>query len=216
MDKPGALAGLNRRILEAYSRRTTEALRAAAPLRIALPDLEPILARNVAKEIQKDALVIRRAGAALAAGQADRDAMSGLLDATKDIDRAFLAQVNRLPVRIVVPYEEIAPIRMRRIERLFAAASRILGAWRAAPGLRAAIQECYPRAELEQLAWDLLRLYAVETRVLSRAVQLPMLLVPLREHFAQRVYEIMGDAARGLSVELTATVFRKKASRQVP
>ena len=69
MDRPGALAGLNRRILEAYSRRTTDTLRAVLPLRVALPHLDPVLARNVAKETQKDALVIRRAGVMLAAGR---------------------------------------------------------------------------------------------------------------------------------------------------
>ena len=53
------------------------------------------------------------------------------------------------------------------------------------PRVRAAVQESYPRAELEQLLWDLLRLYAVETRVLSRSVQLPALLVPVRERIAQ-------------------------------
>jgi len=45
-------------------------LRAALPLRLALPALEPFLAENVAKEVRKDALVIRRAGEALAPGAA--------------------------------------------------------------------------------------------------------------------------------------------------
>ena len=215
MDRPGVLAGLNRRILEAYSRRTTDRLRAALPLRVALPPLEPLLARNIAKETQKDALVIRRAGATLAGGgQPDRDAMSGLLDATKDIDRAFLEQVGTLPIRIVIPYHEIAPIRMQRIECLFAAACRILGAWGTERGLRAAVQESYPRAELERLLGDLLRLYAVETRVLSRSVQLPALLVPVRERIAQSLYEIMSDVARRLAGELTVAVFRKNPSRR--
>jgi len=215
VDRPGALAGLNRKILEAYSRRTINRLRAALPLRVALPHLEPILARNVAKETQKDALVIRRAGATLAGGrQPDRDALSGLLDATKEIDMAFLAQVGMLPIRIVVPYHEIAPIRMQRIERLFAAACRILGAWGMERGLRAAVQESYPRDELERLLGDLLRLYAAETRVLSRSVQLPALLVPLRERIAQSLYEIMSDVARRLAGEVTLAVFRKNPSRR--
>jgi hypothetical protein len=206
---------LNRRILEAYSRRTIDTLRAALPLRIALPHLEPVLARNVAKETQKDALVIRRAGAMLAAGrEPDREALSGLLEATQDIDRAFLAQVGALPIRIVVPYHEIAPIRMQRIERLFAAAHRILDAWRMVRGLRAALQESYPRAELERLLGDLLRLYAVETRMLSRSVQLPGLLVPLRERIAQSLFETMSDVAKRLAGELSVAVFRKSPSRR--
>ncbi|NDP48581.1 MAG: hypothetical protein GZ085_09390, partial [Sulfuriferula multivorans] len=110
MDRSDALVALDRKILLAYSRRTTNALRAALPLRIALPHIEPVLARNVAKEMQKDALVIRRAGEALAAGfPPTGEALRRLLDATKEIDRAFLTQVGSLPLRIVIPYEEIMP-----------------------------------------------------------------------------------------------------------
>ena len=69
MDRVRVLAELDRRILETYSRRTTQALRAALPLRLALPHLEPLLARNVAKEVRKDELAIRSAGEARAAGR---------------------------------------------------------------------------------------------------------------------------------------------------
>ncbi len=210
MDRAGALALLNRKILEAYSRRTTRALRAALPLRLALPHLEPVLARNVAKEMQKDALVIRRAGEALAAGSTlDPDALRKLLEATKEIDRAFLAQAGSLPIRIVIPYAEIAPVRLERIERLFGAACRILDAWRPPIGLRAAVQTAYPRVELERLLLGLLRLYAQETRVLSRAVRLPVLLVPVREYIAQSLHGIMSDTAARLAGELGAMVYRR-------
>jgi len=210
MDRSGALAVLNRKILEAYSRRTTDTLRAALPLRLALPHLEPVLARNVAKEMQKDALVIRRAGEALAAGSSPGpDALRKLLEATKEIDRAFLAQVGSLPIRIVIPYAEIAPVRLERIERLFGAAYRILDAWRPAQGVRAAVQTAYPRAELERLLLSLLRLYAQETRVLSSSVRLPALLIPIREHVAQSLHGIMNDTAMRLAGELAAMVYRR-------
>ena len=210
MDRSGALALLNRKILEAYSRRTTDALRAALPLRLALPHLEPVLARNVAKEMQKDALVIRRAGEAVATGSSPGpEALLKLLDATKEIDRAFLAQVGSLPIRIVIPYAEIAPVRLERIERLFGAAYRILDAWRPAHGVRAAVQTAYPRAELERLLFGLLRLYAQETRVLSRSVRLPALLIPVREHVAQSLHGIMSDTAMRLAGELAAMVYRR-------
>lgn len=210
MDRVGALALLNRKILEVYSRRTTDTLRAALPLRLALPHLEPVLARNVAKEMQKDALVIRRAGEAVAAGSAPGpEALLKLLEATKEIDRAFLAQVGGLPIRIVIPYAEIAPVRMERIERLFGAAYRILDAWPPEGGVRAAVQASYPRADLERLLLDLLRLYALETRVLSRSVRLPALLIPVREHVAQSLHGIMNDTAKRLAGELAGAVYRR-------
>jgi hypothetical protein len=210
MDRSDALAALDRKILDAYSRRTTNALRAALPLRLALPHIEPVLARNVAKEMQKDALVIRRAGEALAAGSPpSREALHGILDATKEIDQAFLAQVGSLPLRIVIPYEEIAPVRMERIERLSGAAYRILDAWQIESGVRAAMQASYPRAELERLLIDLLQLYALETRILSRSVRLPALIAPLRERIAQSLQGIMNDMAKRLAAELAGVVYRR-------
>lgn len=210
MDRSDALVALDRKILDAYSRRTTNALRAALPLRIALPHIEPVLARNVAKEMQKDALVIRRAGEALATGvPPNGEALRRLLEATKEIDRAFLTQVGSLPLRIVIPYEEIMPIRMERIERLSGAAYRVFDAWQRQSGVRAAMQASYPRAELERLLLDLLQLYALETRILSRSVRLPMLLAPVRERIAQSLQGIMNDTAKRLAAELTSVVYRR-------
>lgn len=210
LDRTDALVALNRKILEAYSRRTTNALRAALPLRIALPHIEPVLARNVAKEIQKDALVIRGAGEALVAGSPPNgEALRSLLDATKDIDRAFLMQVGSLPIKIVVPYDEIMPVRMKRIERLSGAAYQVLDAWQLTSGVRAAMQASYPRAELERLLFDLLQLYALETRILSRSVRLPALLAPVRERIAQSLHGIMNDTAKRLAAELAGVVYRR-------
>lgn len=210
MDRSDALVALDRKILDAYSRRTTNALRAALPLRIALPHIEPVLARNVAKEMQKDALVIRHAGEALSAGlPPNGEALRRLLEATKEIDRAFLTQVGSLPLRIVIPYEEIMPVRMERIERLSGAAYRVLDAWQLQSGVRAAMQASYPRVELERLLLDLLQLYALETRILSRSVRLPMLLAPVRERIAQSLQGIMNDTAKRLAAELTSVVYRR-------
>lgn len=210
LDRTDALVALNRKILEAYSRRTTNALRAALPLRIALPHIEPVLARNVAKEIRKDALVIRGAGEALVAGSPPNDeALRSLLEATKDIDRAFLMQVGSLPIKIVVPYDEIMPVRMKRIERLSGAAYQVLDAWQLTSGVRAAMQASYPRAELERLLFDLLQLYALETRILSRSVRLPALLAPVRERIAQSLHGIMNDTAKRLAAELAGVVYRR-------
>jgi len=208
MDRVHVLARLNRAILESFSRRTTEALRATLPLRLALPHLEPLLARNVAKEVRKDAQVIARAGREPADGPFDREAVRELLEGARQIDREFLAGLGRVPLRIVVPYDEIAPLRARRIERLLAATRRILQGWAPGRSLRAALQACFTRAEFERLIHDDLRLYASETLALSRAVQLPAVLRPARESIAQRLYEIMQRVAARLAADAAASVYR--------
>lgn len=172
-----------------FSRRTTEVLRAALPLRLALPALEPFLAENVDKEIRKDALVIRRAGEAPHAGAAGE-----VLAAAREIDREFLARVGAFPVRIDIPYAAIEPLRLRRIELGLDTARRILEAWR--EGRRA--REAFAAGELEGRLLEMLRLYAEETRALSHAVRLPGILEPLRGRLARHLQEAMMRSARAL------------------
>lgn len=213
MNRVRVLTALNSDMLEAYSRRTTDKLRAVLPLRIALPRLEPFLALNLAKEVQKDALVIRGSGAAIAAGlPPGSDTSRQLYDATKGIDQEFLAQLGGFPVGIVIRYEEIAPIRIRRIDCLLAAAYRILDTWRRVRGVRAAIRSAYSRNEFERLLQDLLRLYAQETQALSRSLRLPALLVPLRERLALSLHDIMSDTASRLARDLTGSVYRSESA----
>jgi hypothetical protein len=208
-----SLARLNGRILNAYSRRTTTALRAALPLRLALPHLEPVLALNVDKEIRKDTLVILRARELTQAGPLGWDEiLPQLLQATKDIDRMFLARLGRFPVEIVIRYEEIAPIRARRMKLLHEAAQRILHARGNGLGLRSAMHASFSRDEFAQLLHELFRLYAEETRSLSRSVRLPGPLVPLRELIAQELLNIMLGVARPLALEIAAAAYRRPSS----
>ncbi len=213
MNSAQALAAWNRKILEAYSRRTVDALRAILPLRLALPRIESFLAENVAKEAEKDAMLLRRVAAARAVGVTPGAEMSQqLLLASREVDRKFLSRVSDFPIGIVIRYEETEPVRMRRIQCLQDAACRILVSWRARSDGRAVIRSAYPRAEFERLIHDLLRLYALETQTLSRSLRLPALLVPLRERLAQALYGVMNDVARSLAMEVTGIVYRPAKS----
>ena len=201
MDRSRALARLNGRILAAYSRRTVVALPHGLPVRVLLGRLEPVLVLNVEKEMRKDAIVIARAGDAH--GAAPRaELLRELVEATKAIDREFLERARSFPVRLNLRYEDIVPVRTRRIERLYGGARRILQAWSADQTLRGALRVSFPQAELEGLLRELLQLYAQEVRVLSRSVVLPALLTPLREHLARGLHAAMSDVAVALAREL--------------
>lgn len=164
-------------------------MRSALPLRLALPALEPFLEENVAKEVRKDALVIRRAAEGPAPGAARE-----ILAAARAIDREFLERVGSLPVRIEIPYGRIEPVRLRRIELGLDTAQRVLQAWR--QGRR--VRDAFAAGELEERLLSLLRLYAEETRALSHSVRLPLILEPARERVAQRLADAMARAARSL------------------
>jgi hypothetical protein len=201
MDRAAALVRLNRRVLEQFSARTVAALRAALPMRLALPHLEPFLARNLEKEIRKDAMVIGCARDALAAGQPPGpQAARTLLAAARDVDREFFESVARLPVRFDVPYARLEPLRLRRIERGLALAGRILGAWRAGQRVR----EVLPRAELAREVRGLLALYCEETAALSDGVRLPALLAPVRAALTDRLLRLMREAGDGVARDIAA------------
>lgn len=209
MDRARALAAVNRRILETFSRRTVESLRASLPVaRLVLPHLEPLLAMNVAKEAQKDALVIRHCADAPGAGSVPGpDAVQRLLDETKRIDRDFIDRVGAFPVSIVIRYDAVAPARMQRIEHLLSIAYRILGAWRTVSPIRAALRASYPRPEFERELHTMLKLYALETNALSRCVRLPAMLAPLRERLAGGLYSAMNAVGAQLTSELSRVVY---------
>jgi hypothetical protein len=198
---------LNRRLLGEFSRRTVDALRSVLPLRAGLPPLEQFLAHNVAKEVRKDALVIRRAAEAVAGeGRPASEALLELLQSAKQIDREFLRRTARFPIGIDIPYAQIDPLRLRRMERLFAASQRALAAWPQGQGPRQALGAAFSREELERLLVEILGLYAQEMLALSRGVRLPALLRPLRELAMRRLVGVMDSIARRLAVEAARAV----------
>jgi hypothetical protein len=208
MERVAVLTELDRRMLEAFSRRTTEKLRAALPrsLRVALPHLEPFLAANVAKEVRKDALAIRRAGEALAAGERPGPgAAQQIFETTREIDRDFLRTIGPFPVRIRIPYDRIAPLRLQRIERVFDLAYRILRQWQAGCSLR----DAFDKGELEQCLLRVLELYVQESLALSHSVSLPALLEPVRERLARSLYGVMSEVTTRLASEIAAAVCRR-------
>jgi hypothetical protein len=211
MDRLSALALLNGRLLSAYSFRTTSALRAVLPLRLALPHVEPLLELNVRKEIRKDALVIRHAARA-GDGSCASEVVRTLFVETKRIDSDFVARAGAFPLRIVIPYAEIEPLRVERIERLMTASCRILAHWHEPTRLRAAFRAAYTQVELESTLCHMLELYARETRALTRSVRLPLLLEPLREHLGQHLLAIMRNAGARLAAEVARGIHRDHAT----
>jgi len=213
MDRAAHLAALNGTLLQAYSRRSLETLRSTSALRLVLPQVEPLLVLNVGKEVRKDALAFRAAADAAAAGATPDAGVAGqLLEATKAIDREFLRRLDDFPVRLEISYARVAPLRLRRIERLLEAAHRLLAHWPPRAQLRAVIQAQYAAAAFEQLLLVLLRLYAEEACALARAVRLPRLLAPLTERLVQRLDATLAEVAPRLARDAAACVYRRRAS----
>ena len=118
------------------------------------------------------------------------------------MDRAFVAKLERFPlVRLRIRYEDIDPIRRRRMEQLLAVAATLLQApWR---GIRAAARAHYSRAEFETRVHDHLHLYAAEVHALSRSVRPALLVAPWRE----RLRALMEKQANALAREVAHLLY---------
>jgi hypothetical protein len=213
MDKAGALAILNAKLLAAYSAHTVDALRGKLALRFALPYLEPVLALNVEKEARKDRIVIRHAHeAALHGRPPSREAAHELFVATKTIDADFLQRVDDFPVRVVIRYEEIEPLRTARIRYMLDTAYRMLSAWRHRVPFRTALRESHDQADFELVMNMIFNLYARETRALSRSVTLPAMLAPVGERAAQYIGTIMAETGMRLARQLARGAYSVRSA----
>lgn len=213
MDRAAHLAALNGRLLQAFSRRSLETLRATSALRLVLPLVEPLLELNVSKEVRKDALAFRAAAESVARGATpDTRVAEGVLEATKAIDREFLRRLNDFPLRLEISYARVAPLRLRRIERLLEAAYRLLAHWPPRTRLRAVVQAQYSAEAFEQLILALLQLYGEEAGALARSVRLPRLLAPLTERLVRRLDATLAEVAPRLARDAARLAYRRRAS----
>jgi hypothetical protein len=118
--------------------------------------------------------------------------------------------MDRFPLRIVIRYDEILPIRRRRVERLLAASFRVFAALQTSGSMRAAIVKAFARGKFECALRELLALYVQEKRALSCAARLPLPLLPLREIAVDRLATVMTEVARRLASDSARIVFRDR------
>ena len=213
MDKVRVLCAMSGAMMQEFSTRTAARLGDYTLFKLLLPAFRAFLDINVRKEIEKDRLVILRAAAARHAGSAVQEAdIERLLQQAREIDRKFLQQAAVFPVDIHIEYRDIEAFRLRRIERLLELAGRLLAQWEVTPRFRTVVAHLYSRAEFESRLREILELYSAETRMLSRSVHIPQILIFARDSLSETVHTVMDSVARGLATELTRKVYRRVPS----
>ena len=115
------------------------------------------------------------------------------------------------PIDIQIQYQDIEHYRHQRIELLLQTGYRILAQWQNARSFRAAVNELYSETQFRDLLYEILRLYAMETRMLSRSVRIPHLLNMARDLVTQTITEVMEQEAQALASSLAHTVYRRSS-----
>lgn len=199
-------------MMETFSQRTVEGLKDYTLFRLALPAFQSFLDINVGKEVEKDRMVISRAAMMHQSGIKPGPAqVTALLQEARAIDQTFLRKATVFPIDIQIQYQDIERYRQQRIELLLQTSYRILTQWQDASSFRAAVKGLYNETQFRDLLHDVLKLYAMETRMLSRSVRIPHLLTLARDTVTQTINNVMEQEAKVLARSLTHTVYRRSS-----
>ena len=201
---------MNRFMLQAFSQRTVEGLKSHTLFRLALPPFQSFLDINLSKEVEKDRTVITRAFELhQSAIQPGPDHVAALLREARKIDQTFLRKATVFPIDIQIQYQDIEQYRQQRIELLLQTSYRIFNQWQDVNSFRKAIYGLYNEKQFQDLLHNLLKLYARETRMLSRSVRLPSLLSLARDSVTQTITDVMQQTAEVLARSLARSVYRR-------
>lgn len=210
MNRVKLLCTMDRVMMEAFSQRTVEGLKGYALFRLALPAFQSFLDINVGKEMEKDRRVILQADSAHLSGvEPGPDHVTTLLQQARDIDKTFVRKATVFPIDIKIRYQDIEHYRQQRIELLLQASYRMLAQWQNMRSFRTTVNELYSEAQFQDLIHEILRLYAMETQMLSHSVRIPRLLTLARDTVTQTITSVMEQEAEALAKSLAQTVYRR-------
>ena len=210
MNKVNLLCVMNRFMMESFSQHTVEGLKRHKLFKLALPPFQSFLEINVDKEVEKDRRVIEQAYKLFQSTTTpDATHVAALLEEARDIDQTFIRKAAVFPIDINIQYQDIEHYRQQRIDLLLQTSFRIFTEWQGVHSFRAVVQGLYNEAQFEELIHNILRLYAMETRMLSRSVHIPRLLTLARDAVTQTITSVMEQQAEILAKSLAHKVYQR-------
>ena len=208
MSKAERLCAFDRYMIEQLSERTLDGLNSHKLFKVLLPSFRSFLELNVRKEVQKDAIVIRRAAAAQDQGEPpDPGIVEDLLAEARKVDDEFSQQIASFPIHLDIQYGDIDTTRETRFRLLLEESYLLLARWNHFTGFRDAVRDLYSHAEFEALICYILQLYTVETRKLNHSIKTSLPLKFAKETVANTIDSIMGEEADRLGKELARRVY---------
>lgn len=176
------------------------------PLRLFFAPLQPFFNANVHKEIEKDHLVIKHAAAVFETGKSRGEInVDDLFELTKDIDRQFLGKLANPFFSIQIRYDDFAEIRKKRIDAFVDLAFSLLDTWEAQTSFKQAVKSTFSEASFREVLGEVLHLYNVETRMLSKSATFTDPAGRVKELFSEKLFTTMEKTARDIS-----TVYARK------
>ncbi|HTR45547.1 MAG TPA: hypothetical protein VMH06_07540 [Thermodesulfovibrionales bacterium] len=208
MNKVAVLTGKDSEMMNEFSNRCLARVETRRTMKLLLAPFHRFLKANVAKEIDKDRLIIECAVSAFQKGtdlqSIDRDV---LFEKTKHLDAAFIKKVPVPLIAIDVRYQDFAEIRKKRIDLIFGTVYDLSRNWKEKITFPALVRETYTPERFGETITEILHLYNLETRELGGSIKLPPPLGRATAHFVAALYTIMEEVAAQISREYTEKIF---------
>jgi hypothetical protein len=195
-------------MMHEFSSRCLARIETRRTMKLLLAPFQRFLKANVAKEIEKDRLIIEYAVSAFHKGT-DLGAVNReeIFEKTKLMDAAFIKKVPVPLISIDVRYQDFAEIRKRRIELLSGTVYDLSKNWKEKITFPALVRETYTSKRFGETITEILHLYNLETRELGGSIKLPPPLGRATAHFVGALYTIMEEVAAQISREYTEKIF---------
>lgn len=212
MNKVALLCAKDSQILHDFSKRSMDRLKDRSFVCMPLPFLRTYMNANVAKEVDKDRLIIEYAAARYREGQACCDFdIDEMFTATKQVDKAFLRKVTIPSLSIKVRYEDIEPIRKARIMRLSHCVHDLLASWKDDRPVENAVRTAYTEQAFKETMTEILHLYNLETKKLSNSIRLFGPLQMAVDAFAETLYRAMEEVTESMTESYATMIYGGRA-----
>lgn len=211
MNKVALLCAKDSLILRDFSKRSMDRLKDRSFVCMPLPFFRTYMNANVAKEVDKDRLIIEYAAARYHEGRAccDYD-IEEMFNATKQVDKVFLRKVTIPSLSVKVRYEDIEAIRKARIDSISRCVHDLLASWKDDRPVEDAVRTAYTEREFKETMTEILHLYNLETKKLSGSIRLFGPLQIAVDAFAETLYRTMEEVTGTLTDSYTKMIYGKR------
>jgi hypothetical protein len=208
-DKVSLLRSEHSEMMHEFSRQCVNRLNNNRAFRLFLSPFHHFVEANVAKEIEKDALIIGYAAVCFEGGRGAGDMdMDEIFEKTKNVDRAFLEKLPSL-LKVDVRYDDFKEIRKERIATLVSFVTELLKNWENSLSFSDLVRKTYGEKSFRKIIIDSLHLYNLETRMVgSNSIALPSLARRIKEHLVRTLFIEMEGAARDIADEYANKIYR--------
>lgn len=191
-----------------FSRRCVRRLDAHLPLRLLLSPLRQFLDANVRKETEKNRLIIEHAAETFTGGKWEADVdVNTLFELTKRVDEDFVSRLSSPLFAFEVRYADIEEIRKRRIVALVNMVFDLQRNWKDAISFSTGVKRAFTEQRYMETLRELLHLYTVETKMLSKSIVLQGPAGAVRDLLTEKLFAAMEKTAGDVVVTYTRKVY---------